>query len=101
MVTLVMLILAVTAGSVLSRSWLKQRQEAREAAYTRILDNHPMQYQSLIEKYASRFNLQPAYVSAIILNESSYNTRAESRVGARGLMQLMPETAQWIAHKLG
>lgn len=36
----------------------------------------------------------------IILNESSYRTDAESSVGARGLMQLMPDTAEWIAGKL-
>ena len=45
--------------------------------------------------------LAPAYVAAIIRNESSFQPRAESAVGARGLMQLMPDTAEWIAHKLG
>ena len=40
-----------------------------------------------------------ALVSAVILCESSFDPRAESRLGARGLMQLMPDTAEWVAHK--
>ena len=53
-----------------------------------------------IEQYAAENNLQPAYVAAIIRNESSFRTNAESSVGARGLMQVMEDTAEWIAHKL-
>lgn len=54
-----------------------------------------------IERYANKYNLQPAFVAAIVLNESSFNPHAESNVGARGLMQLMPKTAGWIADILG
>lgn len=46
-------------------------------------------------------SLTPALVAAVILCESSYDPKAESRLGARGLMQLMPDTAEWVAHKLG
>ena len=58
-------------------------------------------YQPLIERYAAEYNLRPAFVAAIIRNESSFRTDAESSVGARGLMQLMPDTAEWIAGKIG
>ena len=34
------------------------------------------------------------------MNESSFRPAVESSVGARGLMQVMPDTAEWIAHKL-
>lgn len=95
------LCLALFAAKNLMDAYLYQRRTAREAAYQRVVDAHPIYYMDLIELYASENNLQPAFVAAIILNESSFRTGAESSVGARGLMQLMPDTAQWIAGKLG
>ena len=97
----VLLIMAGAAASLIMTGWLKQQQQARDEAEQRIVTAHPLQYRDLIERYAEEYNLQPAFVAAIILNESSFNSRAESSVGARGLMQLMPDTAQWIAHRLG
>ena len=54
----------------------------------------------MIVQYSLAQKLDPALVSAIILCESSFNPKAESYLGARGLMQLMEDTAGWIAHKL-
>ena len=72
-------------------------EEARKIrAYTEIVTNHPQQYTQLVETYAAKYNLQPAFVCAIILNESSFRPTAESGIGARGLMQLMEGTASWI-----
>lgn len=88
------------AGEKLMQAYLTTCREERAAAYERVVNAHPVQYRQLIDRYADEYNLHPAFVCAIILNESSFNTSAESRVGARGLMQLMPDTAQWIAHKL-
>ena len=50
---------------------------------------HPIVIQT-----ASRHQLDPALIKAIIMAESGYNTRAISKKGAKGLMQLMPATAQ-------
>lgn len=62
---------------------------------------YPMQYSDLIRANANVFALEPAYVAAVILAESSYDPNATSNVNAQGLMQIMPETGAWIAKKLG
>ena len=97
---MLLLVMALLAAQGLMQAYLKQRADEREAAYRRVVDSHPIYYKDLIEQYASENNLKPAFVAAIILNESSFRTDAESSVGARGLMQLMPDTAEWIAGKL-
>jgi soluble lytic murein transglycosylase len=45
--------------------------------------------------------LDPLFVGALIMAESDWNPRAFSRVGARGLMQLMPDTGRRLAESLG
>jgi len=49
---------------------------------------------SIVIQAAGRYQVDPALVKAIIMAESGYNTRAISKRGAKGLMQLMPATAQ-------
>lgn len=51
-------------------------------------------YDGIIARAANRFGVEPALVKAVIHAESQFNRYAVSRVGAQGLMQLMPETAQ-------
>jgi soluble lytic murein transglycosylase len=45
--------------------------------------------------------MDPLFVGALIMAESDWNPHAFSRVGARGLMQLMPETGRRLAKDLG
>ncbi|MDQ2870247.1 MAG: lytic transglycosylase domain-containing protein [Acidobacteriota bacterium] len=51
-------------------------------------------YDSVIDAEAKRYDVDAAFVSALIRAESNYEPRAVSRKGARGLMQLMPATAR-------
>ena len=85
---------------MLMNAYLTRRQEDHISDQRHIDMQYPLSFRDLIEKYAAEYNLSPAYVAAIIRNESSFQTKAESGVGARGLMQLMPDTAEWIAGKL-
>ncbi|NIP39163.1 MAG: lytic transglycosylase domain-containing protein [Candidatus Dadabacteria bacterium] len=55
----------------------------------------------LINKECKRYNLNPYLVLAIIKVESSFNPMAVSSKGAVGLMQVMPETAVYLASKKG
>jgi len=51
-------------------------------------------YDPIIEKYATNYRLDPTLIRSIIATESGFNPKAVSSKGARGLMQLMPETAK-------
>jgi hypothetical protein len=51
-------------------------------------------YNDIIMEAAKRFDVDAALVSAVIKAESDYNPRTVSNKGARGLMQLMPATAE-------
>jgi soluble lytic murein transglycosylase-like protein len=51
-------------------------------------------YSSIVETAARQYGVDKALVHAVISAESGYNPQAVSRAGARGLMQLMPETAR-------
>jgi len=56
-------------------------------------------FHPIILQAAIRFQVDPALVKAIIMAESGYDPRAVSRVGAKGLMQLMPATAEELGVK--
>ena len=55
---------------------------------------HRKQYTPLISTVAKEFKLEAALLHALITVESGYNPKAVSPKGAKGLMQLMPDTAQ-------
>lgn len=93
-------ILLVTGAVSVTKTYLaKQEERRRLEAEAAERAQHPLYYGDLITLYAAEQSLDPALVSAVILCESSFDPRAESRLGARGLMQLMPDTAEWVAHK--
>lgn len=93
-------VIALLIAGAAMRGYLETAKALKEANHKKVLAEHPLAYSDLIVQYAAANNLEPAFVSAIIMAESSYRRDAESSVGARGLMQLMPDTAKWIAGKL-
>ncbi len=56
-------------------------------------------FQTVIQYTAKRYQVDPNLIKAIIMTESSYNPKAVSHRGAKGLMQLMPGTAEELGVK--
>lgn len=56
--------------------------------------NRRSQYDAVIDRYSVQYGVDPVLVRAVIQIESDFNPRCVSNKGARGLMQLMPETAR-------
>jgi soluble lytic murein transglycosylase-like protein len=76
--------LITNAGSANMRNldWLAARHDRRS------------KYDPIIEKYADKHGVDPTLVRAVIQVESDFNPNCVSNKGARGLMQLMPDTAK-------
>ena len=62
---------------------------------------YPRKYIEFVEKYSQSNNLSEEFVFAVIECESGFDKDAVSNMGAVGLMQILPSTAEEIAHKLG
>ncbi|MGQ9824170.1 MAG: lytic transglycosylase domain-containing protein [Desulfotomaculales bacterium] len=62
---------------------------------------YPFAYRETINYYAGQYNIDPCFIAAVIKAESNFNPRAVSPRGARGLMQVMPETGMWAAQQVG
>ena len=68
--------------------WLKQRR-------------YPLNYEDLIEKYAVKYSVDPYLAASVIWVESRFLPEAISPQDARGLMQILPTTAQWASVRMG
>ncbi len=85
LVATVLIVLLVTAIVTLSKSEQKFGNTV-----------HGVKYANYVYRYAEEFHVDPNLVFAIIKNESGFDPDAESPVGAKGLMQIMPETFTWL-----
>lgn len=54
-------------------------------------------YHRIVEEKATKYKIDPSLIKAVIKTESNWNSKAVSRKGAMGLMQLMPFTASEMA----
>ncbi len=63
----------------------------------KVIDSmYPLKYEEYVDKAASDYNMDKALIYGVIRTESGFNPDAESTAGARGLMQIMPESFQWL-----
>jgi len=91
------------AASSIVHSWNWHAQAIRGVAKARYWDDialrFPLPYSDLFAKKARLNKIDTNWARAIARQESAYQPTARSHVGARGLMQLMPRTAQSTAKK--
>lgn len=59
-----------------------------------------LKYKPIIKKYSKRYGFDWRLIAAQIMQESRFREEARSRVGARGLMQIMPQTAKELSAEL-
>ena len=71
----------------------------KQPAYWRSL--YPFPFAEKIGDWSRQLNLNPLLVTALIRQESRFEPQIRSIVGAVGLMQVMPSTAEWIQRQIG
>lgn len=62
---------------------------------------YPQKYREYVERYAREFGVPEYIVYSVIKVESGFDKDALSPKGACGLMQLMPETYEWLLEAMG
>lgn len=60
----------------------------------------PLRHEDIIRQQAADKRLDPALIAAVIYRESKFRDQT-SKAGAEGLMQILPDTARFVAHKTG
>lgn len=61
---------------------------------------YPTPYEEIVRAAGEKYDLDPYLIYAVIKVESKFDEKIQSPKGARGLMQVMPETARWISQEL-
>src|SRR5690554_1467219 len=72
---------------------------ARTGLFNDVERRFPLAFQELLASNAESQGLDPAWVYAIVRRESAFRTDAVSPAGARGLMQVMPQTANYLVRR--
>ena len=86
-------------SAVLARDAMAELKDKPPVSDLRWRLVYPVHYYNEIKQYADKNN--PVIILSLVREESYFNPSARSSVGARGLMQLMPQTANDIADRNG
>jgi len=98
---LICLALVAVLGVVVVVRWIGSGAAGAEVPGWATRAAYPLAYDDSIRASARRNHLDPALVAAVIYAESQFDPRAVSDQGAVGLMQVLPDTADQIAHETG
>ena len=89
----------INRNSLLQSTWQQSQiadryHVSQQPSLLKPVLSEPEQISQLIDQVAEKISLAPELIHSVVAAESDYNPAAVSPVGAQGLMQLMPETAQ-------
>jgi soluble lytic murein transglycosylase len=62
---------------------------------------YPLAFADLVRTQSTHWGIDPRLVAAVMRQESRFETEALSYAAAQGLMQIIPDTATWVAQQLG
>ncbi len=85
LIIVIIIAIAIAAGFCVDAVWSLLEKKT-----------HPNDYSDIVEKYASKYDIPPEVVFAVIKTESDFDPNATSSAGAMGLMQMMPKTFEWL-----
>jgi len=94
---------AALARYAFDRDWWDLSVQATIAGklWDHLEERFPLAYENLFKRYVSGKDITQSYAMAIARQESAWNPKVRSPVGASGLMQIMPATAAHTVQKFG
>jgi soluble lytic murein transglycosylase len=87
----------VTQAQSLAAAYLQDHPYASKAFWQL---SYPQPYSDTVQAAAREFGVDPLLIWSVMRAESAFDPEALSGVGARGLMQVMPTTQEWIAGQM-
>lgn len=81
----VIIVILVSAAFILKKA---------NSVYTQA--SYPLKYQNEIDAASKKYGVDKSLIYGVIKTESNFDPDAKSSAGALGLMQLMPDTFEWL-----